>query len=434
MGRGDRDEQRRTPAGSRAAAGTAALLVGGALWAGAAEAGSIAEGWLTSGPLAANGVVLGVGVDRLGTAQVVYQDRDSGAVLRVLRRRDGGWTGPRRFDLPPGTSGLEENARGDIVAFGQSSGDLEVAVRRHGAWSPVATVATKVKSSSVLLNDAGQVLAVWYGSTGIHARIREADGRWGTAMRLAAPSTRGRQPVPVAAFGERGDAVVAWIRNVRPAVVLEVAERRPTGGWSRPRSISGAPVAIHGGPRVALNAASDALVGWVTGPVSTTQGRVLRVATHRIGGASWSRPARVPGARDVSAADLGLDDRGRAVAVWGSAGPNGVVASAVRSSAGRWIPAGALRGACCMVVPIVVTPAGTAVVALPSGNPEGVRVWQRRPGSRWTAAPKGIGVGPNVVFDVAANAAGDVVVGWVRGGGHTTNTVLAAAHRGERAG
>jgi hypothetical protein len=418
----------------RIAAGTVAVLAGGALWATGAQAGSISSGWATSGPLSQNGDVTGVGLDRAGTAQVIYRDADSGAVHRVLRRRDGGWAAPRPFELPVGTSAVSSNAAGDLVAYGRGPGGLTVAVRRHGTWSSPTTFAPKAKSSSVLLNDAGQVLAVWNEGAGVHARVRAADGAWGPVVRLAPPITRGQQPVPVAAFNRRGAAVVAWIRNVRPAVVLQVVERQPAGGWSGPRSISGAPVAIHGAPSVALNAAGEVLVGWVTGPVSTTEGRVLRVASHRIGGrAAWSRPAPVPGARDVSSAGLGLDDRGRAVAVWGPSA-RGPVESAARTASGRWAPAGVLRSSCCMVTPLLMTPSGTAVVTLPSGNPEGVRVWQRRPGGRWTAAPKSIGAGPYVQVKVAANTAGDVLVAWVRGGGHTTNAVRGAVHPRPRTG
>lgn len=393
---------------------------------------------MSSGELTADGFVVSATVSPAGTAHVLYANPDGERVLGIRRPRNGTWTTPEPVDLPEGFGGIQVNARGDVLGYRVDDDALQVTVRRAGTWSPVATVAPRVRSPSVHLDDTGRVQVVWSNPDGVKARIGTADGRWGPIVRLAPPATRGAALHPVAAFNARGAAVVAWVRNVGPAVVLQVTERDAGGGWSRSRTVSGPPVPIHGSPRVALNGSGDALVGWVTGPVRTTEGRVLRVASHRIGRPDRTAPRPVPGARDVSAAEMGIDDRGRALAVW-SFGGRRPVHSAVRAPDGRWTAQGALAGsACCLATPLLVTPTGTAVMATGRPGPltESVRVWRRPPGGRWTPAPANVGEGlVHYSGDVtlAANAAGDVVAAWRRGGGHTINEVFAAAYQTPKA-
>lgn len=280
--------------GRRVLAGTAA---GAALLAGSVHAAAAAEGWVPSGELTPDGFVVSATVSPAGTAHVLYSGAAGERVLGIQRPRNGTWTAPEPVDLPEGFGGIQVNARGDVLGYRVDDDALQVTVRRAGTWSPVATVAPRVRSPSVHLDDAGRVQVVWSNPDGVKARAGTADGRWGPIVRLAPPATRGAALHPVAAFNARGAAVVAWIRNVRPAVVLQVTERDAGGGWSRSRTISGPPEPVHGSPKVALNGSGDALVGWITGPVRTTEGRVLRVASHRIGRPVWTAPRPVPGGR-----------------------------------------------------------------------------------------------------------------------------------------
>jgi hypothetical protein len=221
------------------------------------------------------------------------------------------------------------------------------------------------------------------------------------------------------------------VRHLLPAVsgrtaittlacfLLTAAPAGAARAWHAPVDVATAGVAISGA-RVAVDPRGDAVAVWVVGETSGTGAHLplgFVQAAVRPAGAAWQAPVAISAVRDAVGADVAIDARGDAIAVWTSAGST--VQSAVLPAGGAWQPpvdislpgaAGALSGA-----QVAIDPAGDAV-AVWSRQDQAISVVQsaaRPAGGAWQA-PVDISAAGRLAFgaDVAVDPQGDAVAVW----------------------
>ena len=184
-------------------------------------------------------------------------------------------------------------------------------------------------------------------------------------------------------------------------------------------------------PHIVLDARGDAVAVWTRNDGSN----FITQAAVRPAGGNWQAPVDLSNAgRDTFDAEVAIDARGDAVAVWhGSDGTNDIVQAAARPAGGVWqAPIDLSAGGHDAFNPQVVLDAQGDAVA----------VWQRSNGSNsivqgavrpaatgvWQAAVDLSAAGGNALNpQIAVDARGDAVVDWQRFDG--TNFIAQAAER-----
>jgi PKD domain len=221
---------------------------------------------------------------------------------------------------------------------------------------------------------------------------------------------------PQVAVDAAGDAVAVWSREDGAHHVVQAASRPAGGSWSPPEDLS-APGRDALEPRLAVNAAGDAVAVWQRSNGSRT---VVQSASRRAGG-SWSTPVDLSDATwNADEPAVAVSPTGEAIALWSRYdGLRDIVQSAIGTVGRAWGP-GVNRSA----------PGGNGrqpqVVLDPAGD--AVAVWIRYDGSDYivqsSERPAGGSWGPAVDVSPEGEAttepqldvgpAGQVVAVWTR--------------------
>ena len=131
-----------------------------------------------------------------------------------------------------------------------------------GAASPLSTAGGGADSPVIQSDRQGNVTAAWVRNGVVQARYRPAGSGWGPVQDLSDISASAS--APQLAVGNNGNAIVAWA-NYSGAVQRVEQATRPTGSpvfASRAFVSPNAGSSIYGIPRVAMDAAGDAIVLW----------------------------------------------------------------------------------------------------------------------------------------------------------------------------
>lgn len=218
---------------------------------------------------------------------------------------------------------LAVDDRGDAVAgwstFSSGRSAALVAFRRAGGrWQPqlLAQSGGVVGTPAVALDSSGNAIAAWSEYTpGKGALLETAFAPAGRAFGRPRLLAR-RGGAPEVAFDARGNAVAVW-EDEQAAV----AAIRPAGGSWQPAQVISAPATRVGSIALAVSPAGGAVAVWVRlgfaggGRMDVVQASV-RPAGGRFGAArDLSRPGLLGGF-----AQVGMDARGNAAAIWEGAG------------------------------------------------------------------------------------------------------------------
>jgi hypothetical protein len=180
----------------------------------------------------------------------------------------------------------------------------------------------------------GDVLAVWGDPDGkVYGSFRGAGGAFSAPAPIR-PDADAVFPAPQAAFDDSGSATVVWGRPETDPTYgavrrIYVSVRSPSGEFSAPQRISPADKYVQS-PRIAVDAAGNALVAW-------SQGDGLGVAFRPAGGA-FEPPTTLGGANDGNNGfDLEFDGHGNVMALWATNVDNAsYVRAAMRPLQGSW--------------------------------------------------------------------------------------------------
>jgi hypothetical protein len=140
--------------------------------------------------------------------------------------------------------------------------------------------------------------------------IGASAGTWSPAETASDPISNAY--APRVAMDDQGNAIASWQWWDGAYLVVQAAFRSPAGPWAAPETLSGTG-RDSSRPRVAMDAAGNALVGWLRFDGSWTRGQV----TYRPSGGPWEPPHNVSerGGR-VLGVQLALNRRGDGLVVW----------------------------------------------------------------------------------------------------------------------
>ena len=201
----------------------------------------------------------------------------------------------------------------------------------------------------------GDAIAVWDEITAwtapgasfdIKAALRPAGGAWRSPVRIgSATGISGlggvSSPEPSLAVDPRGDAVVVWVSRASPSSSsIRAAVGSVGGAWSEPVTVSGGDM-VGARAQVALDGRGNALAVW-----SSFSGRASGIrASSKPAGSSWRKPVTVmSGGGPQGALQVSFDLRGNAIVVWEQTYLTGgsyrdVILAAFKPAGGAWRPA-----------------------------------------------------------------------------------------------
>jgi hypothetical protein len=292
-----------------------------------------------------------VGVDSAGNATVLWASGSPPSVVvdAASRSSTGSFGAPRPLGPPwhyVNSVQVAVNARGDTVASWVASDgstySRQVAIRPAGGAfgqpEQVSAVEPYGINPSVALNDRGDVIAVWdtfFGqASAVQAAFRPAGGRFESPVTIAeAPGTApGGRFLYIsgarAAIDAHGDATAVWLdTGTMKASVRRVA----TGAWSPALTITAATDCCSLVPNVAVDAQGGAIAAWVA------EGQIW-TSTRPARSDEWSAAVRIsrPGEHAWTIAPtIGVGTKGTVVVAWRG---DQVIEAAVRSGRGSFGP------------------------------------------------------------------------------------------------
>jgi hypothetical protein len=131
-----------------------------------------------------------------------------------------------------------------------------------GAPVPLSSGGGSASGPVIQSDRQGNVTASWVRNGVVQSRFHPANGGWGSVQDLSDVS--GSASSPQLAVGNNGNAIVVWA-NYSTAVPRVEQSTRPTGSpvfASRSFVSPNAGSSVYGIPRVAMDAAGDAIVLW----------------------------------------------------------------------------------------------------------------------------------------------------------------------------
>ena len=193
------------------------------------------------------------------------------------------------------------------------------------------------------LDPAGDAVAVWKRSDGIHDRIqatvRPAGGSFGlpaSAQTLSRSTEDGDDPQ--VSVDAAGDAIVVWSGNDGTDNRIEEAMRPAGGSFANGVEISGADGQEA---QIAMDAAGHAMVVWLLNDGTNYR---VQAATGQTGG-SFAAPVFVSDAgEDADQPQVAMDPQGDAVAVWRRNDATFPIRAAIQAPGGGFGPARDLSG------------------------------------------------------------------------------------------
>jgi PKD domain len=286
----------------------------------------------------------------------------------------------------------------------------------------------------VAVDQAGNAIAIWERHVGgeeiVEATERPAGGDWSAPQVLSLPGEEGeRSQVTIDAAGT---AIAVWITGDSSAgFVVRSAVRPLGGGWSEPEDVSDS-ISEAGTPRLALDAANEAVAIWTA---FESGARIVQGAVRATDG-EWSEPDDLSAAGEfvtpLEPPDVAIDAAGDAIAVWKLLSGNDVVQAAVRPADGDWAEPDDLSdpGQNAGQPALAMNDAGGAIAVWTrsNGTNDVIQAAERPAGGDWAEPDDLSDPGQNAAEpDVAIDEAGDGVAVWTRSNG--TNDVIQAAER-----
>lgn len=366
----------------------------------------------------------------------------AGAVQSALRPAGGSWQ-PAVDISAPGEKAASTRvaiaADGSALAIWIGAGGVVTSTARPagGSWqAPVAVAAdTMATEVQLVIDPRGDALAAWIAGGDVRVASRSAGGAWQPPTGLS-PGCGDSLSLAV---GSGGDAAAAWICRAKPDYVRSTVQSavRPAGGaWQAPENVF-VVGAYASGPVVAVDSHGTAILAW-SDKMPTYSGP-LYAATRPAGG-SWEAPTTL--ATAGSSADLAIDARGDAIAIWDTGGlgrypGRSQVRSAVRPAGGAWAQPVDVQSAEGRAISprIAIDARGDAVAAwtyhrvtdpFATQDPDVVQGAVRPAGSAWQP-PTVLSAAGRISWlsALAADPRGGAVAVWLRG--NVTETTVQSA-------
>jgi Bacterial Ig-like domain len=276
------------------------------------------------------------------------------------------------------------DARGNVIAvWSQHGPPFSIWAARHdagtGQWQAARLIEQDDAGAATLpriaMDDAGNALAVWQQSDGVHAQVWASRyhgciDTWETPLRLDVSQT-GEAEAPRVAMNAPGAAMVVW--RQRQGTVVEVWSRRLDrgGAWGAAQ-----PVPLSGQPARTLGSSLDVGIDGYGNSLIAFLDHTFHVqAVHHLAQHGWA------GAEELSFGPIdsvhaALDPAGRGFVAWQNAQP-------ARVNAWRYDPAGGSSTALLMLLREGEFGSLTFHDVVASAGGDGIAIWvQESPSPR----------------------------------------------------
>jgi uncharacterized repeat protein (TIGR01451 family) len=283
-----------------------------------------------------------VAIDPNGDAVAVWllSNGTTTTVQTASRPTGGSWSSPTDLSESGQNAAQAQVAidrAGDVIAIWERSNGTNTIIQAAsrpagGAWSVPENLSAAGQSATgpqVAVNGGGDTIAVWTRSNGTNLIVQVTDrlaaGSWSTPIDLS--ETGQNAAIPRIALNANGDSAVAWRRSNGANEIIQAVTRPAGGSWSSPTNLSETGASANQ-PRIAVDAAGDALAIW-----SRPNGGVFTQAASRPRGGSWSTPQNISEA-GATFPQLAIDPEGDAVSVWQRTNGTNTIAQAVGFATG----------------------------------------------------------------------------------------------------
>jgi adhesin/invasin len=267
-----------------------------------------------------------------------------------------------RNEMAP-EAGLDNSGNGTLIDV-SGSGILQ---GRHYsassmAWgSPQAISSTTVNESngaadSLATSGAGQAVAAWIQGSGssstVQAKIYDpVTDRWLFPGTLAT----GTVYRPTTAIDSNGNALVAWTTNLPSGFEIDSASFTASSGtWSPVTTIANDSAPVLGSQAVAMNAHGDSAIAWLQSDGTN----VVVMARRRASGGSWTTASTLSSdGIDASSPSVAIDSASNILVGWVR---SNVQIATYNSVSGAWSPTQTLSGANADTADVAMGPNGQA--------------------------------------------------------------------------
>jgi hypothetical protein len=247
-----------SPAGDLLAVGKTASGINTILSTSVRRAGS--DEWSTGTRVVSNGVYNVKGaINERGEAFVVWRTSTSSThTYGSMRSQDGTWTDTSFSPLIGYDVGIDASGGLLLVGSRETYNSLYVYERFPGAGQFDVDSWSSANISYAAMNGAGEAVVAWAGSDGALARTRNASGEWSDSVPLdATPSA----PL-AAALDTAGNAYV----TLSHGGTLDVVARPAGEAWGSPQRLGGYDGGPPGDSALAVGPAGDVAVAWPQPP------------------------------------------------------------------------------------------------------------------------------------------------------------------------
>lgn len=214
-----------------------------------------------------------------------------------------------------------------------------------GSWSAAVNIGIG-ENVQVAVDNAGNAIAVWNDSNIDSSIIKSATlpkgGTWSSPATL---SNRNHAGIHSLGINESGYAVAIWEEmnsdGAEPFLSVKASSKQPGGSWSESQEIFIPDVMFQiSSLKVVVDASGIATAVWGLGvldhtmPFPVVVDNSIQAARLPLNG-KWSKPRRISSKNlNVRGVDIGIDDKGNAIAVWST--QDGVIQGAIRPLEGPW--------------------------------------------------------------------------------------------------
>jgi hypothetical protein len=264
----------------------------------------------------------GVASDPQGDSVAIWRlgEGAEATVQAAFRPAGGTWQPAVNLSEPGVESGSPRvaiDAEGEAVAvWTRSNGPGEIIQSawkaRAGTWHAAVNLSEGAASSpQVTLNPSGRAIAVWVRAGTIQAAAGSAGGAWQAAINVSEPGQNAR--APRVAVDAAGDAVVVWERPSGATEVIQTATMSAGGAWQAATTLSSAGAGEQA-PALAMDPQGDAAAIWTA--VSGLNNEIIQSAA-KPAGQSWEAPANLsePAGAGLNP-QIAVGPFGHAVAIW----------------------------------------------------------------------------------------------------------------------
>ncbi len=313
----------------------------------------------------------------LWTSAVDPDEDDIGNVYVASRDSNGNWSNEQQINSPTGPTAnisrshtVSINDSGEAVAIWSTdvltdTNNIYAASRNSkGVWASEQRInassggsANASETPFAAINNSGQAVACWYtevsenGFGNVYVSSRDANDNWSNELQVNSSSgpTANSSKLPLIAFNNSGQAVVAWYTEVTVDASgnIYAVSRDTKGKWSKEQQInasSGGSANIAIFPFVSLNDSGESVVSWFTSKKREVTGNVY-VASRDSNG-NWSNEQQINSptgpTENISAIPTSaINSSGEAVVAWftdisGTLEGTGNIYVASRDSNGNW--------------------------------------------------------------------------------------------------